>query len=99
MTPESTTMETTPAQTESLIEVMNDLARSADTQAARAAAVDDIDTSSALFALAALLRSEAAGLLEKPGTHEHCREVLAGAQHIVARQMLRLDRTTIPQEV
>lgn len=99
MTTESTTMETTPAQTESLIEVMNDLARSADTQAARAAGVDDIDTSSALFALAALLRSEAAGLLEKPDTHEHCRELLAGAQHIVARHDPRLDRTVIPQEV
>ena len=88
------TLTVTPDELTSLGEVMSDLARSADAQAARAAAVDDINASSALFALAAVLRTEGSALLASVGTdtYDRCREILAGAQRIVVGHMLHLDQ-------
>lgn len=94
------TLTVTPAERTSLGEVMSDLARSADAQAARAAAVDDINASSALFALAAVLRSEGSALLGSggAGAYDRCQEILAGAQRIVVGHMLRLDQIQIPEQ-
>lgn len=95
MTIENSLMETPTDPTDriaSLCEVMNDLARSADTQGARAAAADDVDASSELFGLAALLRTEAADLESGESTVDHGQEILDGAQRLVVQQMLRIDR-------
>ncbi|MFJ6534524.1 hypothetical protein [Microbacterium sp. NPDC091662] len=92
MTIENSLMETPTDRIASLCEVMNDLARSADTQGARAAAADDVDASSELFGLAALLRTEAADLESGESTVDHGQEILDGAQRLVVQQMLRIDR-------
>ncbi|MFH8253084.1 hypothetical protein ACH3VR_22140 [Microbacterium sp. B2969] len=73
-----------------LRETLNDLAQSADRQAARAAALSGLAQSSRLFHLADELRRAAAAL---GGTmsRDDVLEVLDGAQRVVVTAMLQLD--------
>lgn len=73
--------------------VIDDLAQSADRQAARAAGYNLISASAAMFSRAAALRDTAAALrTEGERRLPAARDLLEDSQRAVVRQMLILDR-------
>jgi|GEM_PF-5275456 len=76
-----------------LVEVLDDLARSADRQASRAAAVNAVRDSATLFTVANELRIMAERLRDAGPAHiDHAHELLDASQRLVADRILRLDR-------